>query len=222
MPPRVALAARVSARENRWMTDYFALLDESRRPWLDPDSLKAKFLELSAEVHPDRVHNASAEEKRAAERRYAELNQAYNHLRRPKERLQHLLELETGAKPQQVQQIPGALMQFFIEVGQLLRDTDAFLGEKTKTTSPLLQVQLLERGQLWMDKLNTLQRQLNLRQQELITELKTINAGWTDPGKANAMTHATGLKRLEELYRLFSYYTRWESQIQERVVQIAL
>jgi DnaJ-domain-containing protein 1 len=204
------------------MTDYFALLNESRRPWLDPDSLKRKFLELSTEVHPDRVHNASAEEKRSAEIRYVELNQAYNHLRRPKERLQHLLELETGSKPQQVQQIPSALMQFFIEVGQLLRNTDSFLGEKTKTTSPLLQVQLLERGQLWTDKLNALQQQLNLRQQELITELKSIDSGWTELGKSNAMTHAAELKRLEELYRLFSYYTRWESQIQERVVQIAL
>jgi DnaJ-domain-containing protein 1 len=189
---------------------------------LDPGSLKRKFLELSGEVHPDRVHKASAEDKRTAESRYADLNQAFNHLRRPKERLQHLLELETGSKPQQVQQIPGALMQFFIEVGQVLRDTDAFLSEKTKTTSPLLQVQLLERGQLWTDKLNALQQQLSSRQQELVTELKTIDARWTEPDKSNVTTHITELKRLEELYRLFSYYTRWESQIQERIVQIAL
>ena len=37
------------------MADYFALLDEPRRPWLDPEELKAKFHALTATVHPDRV-----------------------------------------------------------------------------------------------------------------------------------------------------------------------
>jgi DnaJ-domain-containing protein 1 len=205
------------------MTDYFALLDEPRRPWLDPDLLKRKFLALSAEVHPDRVHGAEDEERRSAERRYAELNQAYNHLRRPKERLQHFLELETGLKPQQVQQIPTALTQFFIEVAQLFRQTDAFLAEKNKTTSPMLKVRLIETGQDWTDKLNALQQQLNARQEELATQLKSMDAEWLQHQKSGATRQVPEiLRRLEELYRLFSYYTRWESQVQERIVQLAL
>ena len=40
------------------MTDAFALLSEPRRPWLDAEALKARFLPLSAAVHPDRVHSA--------------------------------------------------------------------------------------------------------------------------------------------------------------------
>lgn len=81
------------------MTDAFALLSESRRPWLDADALKSRFLPLSAEVHPDRVHSASEAEKAAANTRYAELNAAYNTLREPRDRLLHLLELEAGGKP---------------------------------------------------------------------------------------------------------------------------
>ena len=204
------------------MSDYFSLLEEPHRPWLDPDALKKKFLNLSASVHPDRVHTASVEEKKAADRQYAELNQAYNQLRRPKERLQHLLELETGSKPVQVQQIPADLMGFFIEVGQLLKGTDAFLAEKARKTSPLLQVGLLEAGQTWMDKLKALQQQLNSRQKELITELQAIDARWVGPGKSDPVSRATMLRRLEQLYRLFSYYARWEEQIQERIVQLAL
>jgi len=205
------------------MTDYFALLDEPRRPWLDPDLLKRKFLALSAEVHPDRVHGAEDEQRRSAERRYAELNQAYNHLRRPKERLQHFLELETGLKPQQVQQIPTALTQFFIEVAQLFRQTDAFLAEKNKTTSPMLKVRLIETGQDWTDKLNLLQHQLNARQEELAAQLKSADAEWLQHQKSGATRQGPEiLGRLEELYRLFSYYTRWESQVQERIVQLAL
>ena len=75
------------------MTDYFAFFNEPRRPWLDAESLKQKFLALSATVHPDRVHNLGEVERAAAQERYTELNTAYNWLREPKERLQHLLQL---------------------------------------------------------------------------------------------------------------------------------
>jgi DnaJ-domain-containing protein 1 len=199
------------------MTDYFAVLAEPRRPWLDPESLKKKFLIVSAAVHPDRVHNSGEEEKNAAQRRYTELNQAYHHLRNPKERLQHLIELETGTKPQQIQQVPTDLMEFFFQVGQLFKQTDSFLAEKAKTSSPLLQVQMFETAQNWTEKLNTLQQQLNARQERLVTELKELDDRWVDVANRTSM-----LGRLEELYRLFSYFTRWQSQIQEKVVQLSL
>ncbi len=99
------------------MNDCFALFDERRRPWIDPDLLKQKFLARSAEFHPDRVHSASTQERRAAQERYTELNTAYNCLRDPKERLAHLLELERGAKPTQVQDIPSGLMSLSLEPG---------------------------------------------------------------------------------------------------------
>jgi DnaJ-domain-containing protein 1 len=199
------------------MTDYFSLLAEPRRPWLDPESLKKKFLTLSAAVHPDRVHNSGEEEKTAAQRRYTDLNQAYNHLRNPKERLQHLLELETGTKPQQVQQVPADLMEFFFQVARVFKQTDSFLAEKAKTSSPLLQVQLFETAQDWTEKLNALQQQLNAKQEGLVAELKTLDARWDDVADRTFM-----LRRLEELYRLFSYFARWQSQIQEKIVQLSL
>lgn len=201
------------------MTDYFLLLDEPRRPWVDPELLKKKFLALSAAVHPDRVHTSGPEEKRAAQQRYAERNQAYNHLRYPKERLQHLLELETGTKPQQVQQVPSDLMEFFSQVGQLFKQTDAFLCEKARTSSPLLQVQLFETGQEWTEKLNVMQQQLNHRQEQLIAELKELDAQWGRPDQNAKMAI---LCRLEELSRLFSYFARWQNQIQEKIVQLSL
>ena len=81
------------------MTDNFALLNEPRRPWLDVDLLKQKFLARASGAHPDRVHNASDSEKAEVTKRYIELNAAYNCLADPKLRLLHLLELELGAKP---------------------------------------------------------------------------------------------------------------------------
>src|SRR5437867_4102695 len=114
------------------MVDYFALLREPRRPWVNPEALKAKFLAHSAAVHPDRVHDASDAEKRAAHQRYLELNAAFNCLREPAERLRHLMELECGRKPAVVQNVPPALSDQFLEVNRLCRDADAFLQERSQ------------------------------------------------------------------------------------------
>jgi DnaJ-domain-containing protein 1 len=200
------------------MSDYFALLNEPRRPWLDTDLLKQKFLALAFDAHPDRVHNANESEKAETTKRYAQLNAAYNCLAEPKSRLLHLLELELGAKPKDIQQIPAALADLFAEVANTCHNADGFLAEKSKATSPLLQVQLFERGQDWVEKLNVLQRMLNELREKLNGELKSLDAQWV---AGNAAARQSILPKLEELYRLFGYFNRWNNQIQERVVQLS-
>jgi DnaJ-domain-containing protein 1 len=200
------------------MIDYFALLKEQRRPWIDPDLLKQKFLTLSAEVHPDRVHGADESEKRAAQDGYAELNAAYNCLREPKERLAHLLELETGAKPRQVQNVPSDLMNAFMEITNVCRGADAFLAEKNATTSPLLRLQLFERGLESTEKLMALQRKVNSWREELLTRLKEIDGEW----ERKAGDHKGLLELLEKHCQLLGYIGRWSAQIQERIVQLSL
>jgi DnaJ-domain-containing protein 1 len=199
------------------MTDYFALLNEPRRPWLEPELLKEKFLALSARFHPDRVHNLGEAERAAAQERYTELNAAYNSLREPKERLQHLLELELGALPKDVQRIPSDLMDLSLEVGKACREADAFLAEKAKVTSPLLQVTFFERGEEFADPLRRLRQRVNSLEDQLTGELQRIDAAW----QADAAGRKAMLPRLEELYRLFSYFARWNAQIQERVVRLS-
>jgi DnaJ-domain-containing protein 1 len=200
------------------MTDHFALLNELHRPWLDADLLKQKFLALSANAHPDRIHSASEADKADATKRFTELNAAYNCLAEPKLRLLHLLELELGAKPKDIQQIPTALADLFAEVATNCRNVDGFLAEKNNATSPLLQVQLFERGQDWVEKLNVLQRKLNELREKLMGELTSLDAQWIS---ADAAVRWEILPKLEELYRLFGYFNRWHSQIQERVVQLS-
>ena len=205
------------------MTDAFALLAEPRRPWLDAGALKQKFLPLSSAAHPDRTHNAPEAEKQAANERYAELNAAYNTLREPRDRLLHLLELERGAKPPDIQRIPPGTMDLFVEVGQLCRDTDAFLAQRKNVTSPLVKVQMFERGMEWTDKLQALQQRINARRDELTTELQQMNAVWeaAPPISSPSRAAALPLERLEQIYRVFSYIARWSEQIQERTLQLA-
>jgi hypothetical protein len=201
------------------MTDNFALLNEPRRPWLDANSLKQKFHALSANAHPDKIRSASESEKSAAAKQFAELNAAYNCLLEPKSRLLHLIELETGAKPKDIQQIPPALADLFAEIAAVCHKADGFLAGKSKVTSPLLQVQLFERAQDWIEQLNSLQRKLNGLREKLTGELKSLDAKWIEN---NLQMRGDLLKKLEELYRLFGYFNRWNNQIQERVLQLTL
>jgi hypothetical protein len=137
-------------------------------------------------------------------------------LREPKDRLRHLLELELGAAPKNTQNIPSALADLFLEITQLCRQTDSFLTEKNKITSPLLKVQEFERSQEWTEKLQTLQQKINSRHEELLRELKSLDSKW------EATSERAGLlQRLEELHALFGYFSRWNGQIQERIAQLS-
>ena len=206
------------------MADYFALLDEPRRPWLDPEILKDKFHALAATVHPDRVHRASEPEKQEANQRYAELNAAYRCLREPTKRLRHLLELERGIKVEDVQKISPVTMHLFMEISELCRETDAFLAEKASVTSPLLKVRMFERGMALVDRLNSLVEHLKGRREGLIAQMRNLNMAWETAPLVGSSTrlHVLPCSRLEHIYREFSYLERWTQQLRERLVQLSL
>ena len=204
------------------MTDYFALLDEPRRPWLDPHALKDKFFARSSLVHPDRWHSASADEKKRAQDQYVELNTAYRCLQDPKDRLAHLIELETGSRVGQVHTVPSETADCFIQISQLCRETDSFLAEKRKQTSPLLLARLFEKGLVWTDKIQELQKQLDYSRSSQMQELKRLNRAWEeapDIGTPERLKFLP-LEQVERIYRTLSYINRWQAQLQERLVQL--
>ena len=203
--------------------DHFALLGQPRLPWLDPDALKAAFLEQSARLHPDRVRAANAEEQAAATARFAELNAAYHCLREPKERLLHLLELEAGAPPANVQSVPADTMDLFMETGQVCRQADQFLAARSRAASPLLQAQKFEESLAWTARLQALQERIQLRRDQLLAELRVMNEAWISapPAPSPARAGALPLRRLEEMGRTLSYIARCGGQIQERLTQLS-
>jgi DnaJ-domain-containing protein 1 len=204
--------------------DNFVLLGQPRLPWLEPASLKAAFLEQSARLHPDRVQAVSAEEKATATARFTELNAAYNCLREPKERLLHLLELETGAPPASVQSVPEGTMDLFMETGQLCRQTDQFLIAKGRSPSPLLQAQMFEQALDWTARLQEMQERIHLRRDQLLAELRSLNPAWSAAPPFSSPTRAAmlPLRRLEEMARTLSYIARCGAQVQERLSQLAI
>ncbi len=194
--------------------DHFALLGEPRRPWLEAEALKTRFLALSATAHPDRFHSAPAAEQAAANARFQSLNAAYNCLRDPKERLQHLLTLERGMKPAEVHAILPGTADLFLEVGQLCRGVDAFLAEKDRATAPLLKAQLFQQAAVWSGRIATFQQKISAQRATAEEELRALDAAW--------QTGARPFDALEQLFHRLSYLTRWQQQLQERFVRLAL
>jgi curved DNA-binding protein CbpA len=206
------------------VSDFFALLGQPRRPWLDLDSLKETFLQRSSLAHPDRVAAGNAEEKAAANDRFAELNAAYCTLRDTKLRLAHLLQLETGLVPKEIQRIPGAATELVFEAGQLVREADDLIAGKSANTSPMLKVRHFQAGLALTDKLVALQRRLNGVADTIAGELQAMNPQWAqaDGVEPERRAEVLALARLAELYQLQSYVSRWTQQLQERVARLAM
>jgi DnaJ-domain-containing protein 1 len=204
--------------------DCFALLDEPRRPWLDAEALKEKFLARAAALHPDRFHASSPAEKEDASRRYAELNSAHARLRDTKDRLAHLLELESGGRPQDVQKVPPSAMELFFQIARLCQETDQFLAGRGQVTSPMLKVQTFERGLELTERISGLQQVLADSMESIEAQLRTLNDAWSAAPAVGSPRRAgqLPLDRLEALYRESSFLARWRGQLQERFVQLSL
>src|SRR6186713_2549567 len=113
------------------MTDYFALLGEARRAWLDPERLKEKYFALNRATAAD-----------------AELNEAYRVLSDPKLRLHHLLTLD-GAELTASRPVPPSVAELFRNTGTLLREVDQWLLRNKGARSVLARALLEpERGKL--------------------------------------------------------------------------
>ena len=112
-------------------------------------------------------------------------------------------------------------MDFSMDVSQLCRQVDAFLAEKAGVSAPLLQVGLFARAQEWTEKLVALQQRIRAQTETAQAQLKAIDAAWTTSAKPGSPERQELLTQLEALWRLLSYFARWTSQLQERVVQLS-
>ncbi|MBM3847974.1 MAG: hypothetical protein FJ405_17020 [Verrucomicrobia bacterium] len=218
MQPQAAPVGKVSVPDS----DHFLTLGEARRPWLEPQRLKQRFLELSQQYHPDRFHNAPAPERDSMQSRFTAINTAHQVLREPRDRLAHLLELETGSRPKDIQRMPSGAMDLFVEIGQACRAVDELLASRRQDASPLAKVGWIRDSREWVSKLGLLQQAVNHRQEAHTKTLQELNNSWeaadalTGAGRKSALP----LEKLEEVYRGVSYAARWTAQIQQRVADL--
>jgi len=195
------------------MTDYFALLDQPRAPWLDLDELKRTYHQKSLRTHPDAHANRGGGD--ATEISFASLNEAYQALQDPKRRLHHLLSLEGSAPSSTDQTVPKQLDDLFPRVGALAQRANLLL-ETLRTTSnalsrSLLKPQILD-VQQEMKKMRETIRNLS---DESLGHLRQINPAWV----ANP---AEQIENLSNLYFAFAYLSRWSAQLDELSFQLSL
>lgn len=184
------------------MTDYFALLEEPRRPWLDPEELKAKFHRLGAKHHPDVVGFGESGVD------FALLNVAYQTLSDPKNRLRHLIELQfPEALPHKVA-VPRQLADLFMDLGRVRQEVDAFLGRLEHASTPIAkaalatdQYRLVDEVGNWLDRLRELHA-------GVVENLKLL--GPRDQA------------HLVEAYEDLSYLSKWIDQLKERLTRLSL
>lgn len=191
------------------MTDYFALLEQSRAPWLDPASLKEAYHRQTLHTHPD---TAAPDNPQGA---FADLNEAYQVLQDPKRRLYHLLELEGHAPSSREQTVPQELHELFPAIGGLAQRANLFL-EKMKAASNALSRSLLKPQLLELQKETAeLREKLQAVSNAASAQLRVINSSWT-------ATPAGQLSEITNLYFTFAYLSRWSAQLDEIAFQLSL
>lgn len=193
------------------MTDYFVLLDQPRRPWLDGETLKEAFHAKSLHTHPDVLAHVPTEAQ--TEGAFAELNEGYQVLRDPKRRLNHLLTLEETPPPKSAA-VPAEIERLFPLVARLTQESDALI-EKSRNATNALSRSLLTRQFVATQKscsgmLETLAR----LEADGLQQLRDVSDSWKS-GEAN------GAGELHALYFLFSYLTRWIAELKEKQAHLA-
>jgi curved DNA-binding protein CbpA len=196
----------------------FEILGFTPRPVLGAEELKARFLDRSGPLHPDRVHSLPGGEREEATRRFAEMNAAHRLLRNPRDRLNLLLEMETGKKPRDIQRILPGTMDLFAEVGQACRDADGFLASRPAAdASPIQRAAVRGQALGWKERLEATLVHVEARAEQALKELENLDARWVAGGDRTPL-----LEPIENLARLFSYIERWRGQLEERLLELKL
>jgi hypothetical protein len=173
------------------MTDYFALFDEARRPWLGPEKLKEKYFARSRASSAD-----------------VELNEGFRVLSDPKLRLHHFLMLE-GADLTVGRPVPPTVAELFWSSGTLLREIERWLLKHADAGSALSRALLSAERTKLEARLEALEGELNALYETELDQLRQIDAS-AETDSPNV------LPKLIEHYDSISYLSRLQEQTKEK------
>lgn len=193
------------------MIDYFALLEQPRRPWLDPECLQEAFREKTLRFHPDA---RAQREDAGADDGFARLNAAYQILQDPKRRLQHLLSLEDGLP--QIATVPKDIADLFPTVAAITQEAAGLKQQIGGTTSALSRSLLEARSMDVRRRINDTLVKLSGLYTQAEAELRRLSQAEAISGDPS------WLQNLQRLYLRFSYLTRWIAQLEEKRTEMAI
>ncbi|MDQ6623607.1 MAG: J domain-containing protein [Verrucomicrobiota bacterium] len=180
------------------MTDYFALLDQPRAPWLDLEKLKEAFHQRTLHAHPDQQSGDNEA--------FAKLNEGYRVLREPKRRLEHLLAL-LGEPPLPQTALPKEIEELFPSIAALVREADDVIAKMANAASALSRSLARAAVAPMQARLQGSARTLADLQEESLVRLKALNAA--------------DIAELRLHYVRLSYLGRWLAQLEEKQTRLS-
>jgi curved DNA-binding protein CbpA len=200
----IYFAARTFRRS---MPDYFAILQQPRRPWLDSEALKERFHRQTAELHPDVAGGGD-------DGFFAALNASYTVLRDPASRLRHLLELEAPERLAPPRDIPPALADLFMRIAGFRRALDIFSKKESAASSALARALLAGERLELSQQGGSVRASLEAAYDVAMATLRAIDSDWQkDPRPSDAAEH------LAALHHQIAYLSKWRSQLTEALFQ---
>ncbi len=195
------------------MTDYFALLNQPRRPWIDPEQVKQAFHARALQVHPDAQLQQNTEP--SSDALFAQLNQAYQVLQDPKRRLEHLLTLEGQTPDRAPATTPPAIEELFPTVAAATHRAAAVVQQSAAATNLLARTLLMSQLQNANSDLDTVRGKVRALRNNAIDRLQRLDRSWS--GGIDEQLEQLGL-----LYLELSYTTRWLSELEEKQLQLSV
>ncbi len=187
------------------LTDHFAALGVPRRPWLDADELKGRFLTITASGHPDIGGDPAV---------FAAVNVAYTTLRQPGARLRHLLELEfPDTLRTSVAAIPEALSKCFMEIATLRREAGTFIKQQASASGPLARALLVSERSMLHHDLQKAAEQLTEMHEKCLEAIQEADGLWKEHPAQTA-------PRLAEIQQELSYLEKWSTQLRELLLEL--
>lgn len=195
------------------MIDYFALLDQPRRPWLDAEQLKEAFHAKALHAHPDaQVQHG---EIRSADALFSQLNEAHQVLQDPKQRIHHLLTLTGNPPDRAAGTTPPNIEELFPLVAAATQHGSAVVQKSVGATSALSRSLLKAELQRVTQQVNAVYDRVSELQHRALSELQELDRGWNAADTAQ-------IAQLSALHLQFSYLNRWISELQAKRIELSL
>lgn len=210
--PALPIEARNEPAEN-----FFEVLGQPTRPWLDPKNLHAAYLARIAAVHPDHAAlrtTLDADQDAAAT---ARLNRAFQILSEPRSRLQHLLQcvgVSAATAP------PPEVAGYFFELAQTLSEADSRISKLGLQTSPLLKARQFAETSSLLEKLELHAARVASWLGQGERSIEALDAEW--PSVLPTPNDPVIVPRLRAVHATLSFASKWAGQIQERRLKLSL
>ncbi|MGC3989953.1 MAG: DnaJ domain-containing protein [Chthoniobacteraceae bacterium] len=192
------------------IVNFFAVLGEEPRVWLEAETLKEKFHRLGAVQHPDRAGGSSEQ--------FSRLNEAYRVLSDPALRLRHFIGLRFPDYAAQTSSAtPADYADLFMEIGRLQQQLRQFRERETAAQSPLARALLISEKAGLRGRLQAALQSVLARREELHTELQKLDA--TQPP---LMDDPDLPPRLTAMATRLTILGRWSGQLREAIFTLGL